>query len=342
MGKVVYNIDTTLVEDKTVGEIASIAMKINKAGSSEEAGLEKNFGISVLFADKELRRYKFYGKGYSMTYLKVHNLLRLVGDEFIKIHRLNHFAYSVMQQLCDALEEKKRLTPKAVGYLRKIRKINDDYQSAWYRNTEMSSYRTAQDHVRLAYSYVAPQLEPLKCSIRDYFIRKRSEMVEAGQKDDITLLTEIQTVILFCVGLKNSRRNFFSEFVTNYGIDCSSGFAYADIDAIYRNFVWMMEQSGVRFVKDKDGDFALLGIDIEASVRVNSEWNKIVNVVCDNKLMDETALAAINMNPETKANYEAYVAQVDKLKKAEEEAVKQQELDAALEKLKEMPKVKRL
>ena len=93
-----------------------------------------------------------------------------------------------------------------------------------------------------------------------------------------------------------------------YGIDLSIDFRYADVSSMSRNFVWMMEQLGVRFVKDKDGDFALLGIEFDKSVRVEANWNSIVSIVTDDNLMDEMALEAINMNPKAKADYEAIVA----------------------------------
>ena len=70
----------------------------------------------------------------------------------------------------------------------------------------------------------------------------------------------------------------------------------------------MMEQLGVRFEKDKDNDYVIKGVDFNNSLRVNSAWDTIVNVVTDENIMDATALAAINMNPKVKADYEAIIA----------------------------------
>ena len=45
--------------------------------------------------------------------------------------------------------------------------------------------------------------------------------------------------------------------------------------------------------------------------RVSFTWDKIVSIVTDDEKMNDAALAAINMNPETKAEYEKAIAKED-------------------------------
>ena len=73
----------------------------------------------------------------------------------------------------------------------------------------------------------------------------------------------------------------------------------------------MMQQLGVRFTEDDDGDPILLGANMNDSVRVNCAWTDIVDIVTDDELMDRIALDAINMNPKSKAEYEAIIAKAD-------------------------------
>lgn len=62
---------------------------------------------------------------------------------------------------------------------------------------------------------------------------------------------------------------------------------------------------GVRFTKDKDADYALVGIDIDKSVRVEGAWDAVVSIITDPDIMDDAAKKAIEMNPETRKDYQA-------------------------------------
>ena len=96
-----------------------------------------------------------------------------------------------------------------------------------------------------------------------------------------------------------------------FGVDFRFDFVYADITGIAKNFACMCSQMGIKFEKDKDGDMVLKGIDFDKSLRVQQAWDAIVEVVTNEELMDETALKAINLNPETKAGYEREIAKAD-------------------------------
>ena len=208
----------------------------------------------------------------------------------------------------DWMEEKHLLTRNAIKYWRMIEKEFARYQSEHAALNERASYVAVQDHVRLAYDAVRPLIEPLEIALRDYMIQKRTQMVAAGQKDDILLLSKVAVGLLFAAACRNTDKNFLQTVIDEYGVNLKADFKYADISSIGRNFVWMVRQLGVKFGRDKDGDAQLLGIDFDKSVRVEAAWNAIVRIVTDSELMDEKALEAINMNPTVKADYEALVA----------------------------------
>ena len=135
--------------------------------------------------------------------------------------------------------------------------------------------------------------------------------------------------MLFCHATRNTRINFFSNIAKQKGVDFAPLFRYADTDAVCRNFVGMAHALGVQFVKDSDGDDVPAGVDIAQSVRVEGAWNRIVDIIINEKLMDETALQAINMNHETKADYERLQAKYE-----------QQRMDEAMQRLKQQDNVK--
>ena len=152
MGKVTYNIDTTLVKDMTISEIGSLAMKINKAGGSKSLGIDIDLGISVVFVARLLRKYRFSNAGFFLTYERLHNIVMSVSDEYISIHRLNYFCYFVLQNVYDWLDEKKMLTINAKLYFGKIERVFKDYQTSHKALCGQASFATVQDHVRLAFT----------------------------------------------------------------------------------------------------------------------------------------------------------------------------------------------
>ena len=306
--KVTYNIDLTLVHDRTIGEIESIFYMVNGKGGGKNAGIDQKLSIAALFIWKELKPYRFYAEGKKLTVREFYALRAGIQREFIHIHRLNYLAYRTVQDVYDWMDDSHLLTYNVKGYWKKVERVYNDYKKKHLTMTDLSTYRLVDEHVCLVANEVQALIPQLETSVRDYLIQHRAEMLEAGQKDDITLLTKIQIGILFCAALRNTRRNFFADIIKNHGVDLSSDYTYADITSIGRNFVSMAEQLGVKFTTDKDGDYILKGVLVEKSVRVDSAWNKIVNIVTDDELMDQMVLKAINLNPEAKKDYEATVA----------------------------------
>lgn len=306
--KATYNIDMTLVHDRTIGEIESISYLVTSRGGAKNAGIDQKLSIAALYIYKELKPYRFYAEGKKLTVRQFYGLLSGIRREFIHIHRLNYLAYRTVQDVYDWMDDSHLLTFGVKGYWKKIERIYGDYKKKHLTMTDLSTYRLVDEHVCLAANEVIPLVPQLEVSVRDYLIQHRAEMLAEGQKDDITLLTKVQIGILFCAALRNTRRNFFLDIINKYGVDVSSDFTYADITGIFRNFVSMAEQLGVKFTTDKDGDYILKGVCVEKSVRVDSAWNKIVAIVTDDELMDEMVLKAINMNPEAKKDYEATLA----------------------------------
>ena len=306
--KVTYNIDLTLVHDRTIGEIESICYMVNGKGGGKNAGIDQKLSIAALYIWKELKPYKFYGNGKKLTVREFYGLRNVIQREFIHIHRLNYMAYSTVQDMYDWLEDSHLLNYNVNGYWKKIERTFDTYLKLHRARTDQPTWNLIQDHVRLASDEVKPLVPELEVSIRDYLIAHRPGMLAVMQKDDIALLTKVQTGLMFCAALRNTRKNFFKDIIEEYGVDFSSDFTYADITSIGRNFVSMAEQLGVKFSKDKDGDYILKGVVVDGSVRVDAAWNNIVKIVTDDELMDQLVLKAIEMNPECKKDYEATLA----------------------------------
>jgi len=306
--KVTYEIDLTLVHDRSIGEIEKISYLVTSKGGGKNAGVDQKLSIAALYIWKELKHYKFNAEGKKLTVREFYTLRAATQREFIHIHRLNYLTYRTLQDVYDWMDDSHLLNFNVKGYWKKIERAYNDYKKKHLVMTDLSTYRLVDEHACLAANEALPLVPHLEVCIRDYLIQHRAEMVSQGQKDDITLLTKVEVGILFCAALRNTRMNFFADIIKNHGVDISSDYTYADITSIGRNFVSMAEQLGVKFTTDKDGDYVLKGISVEKSVRVDSAWNRIVDIVTDDELMDEMVLKAINMNPEAKKDYEATVA----------------------------------
>lgn len=319
MGNVKYEINTLLVKDMTVGRVISMGNEILAKHGAKNAGIEIDLGLAALFIRNDLVKYRFTEKGYDVRTEDFYSMRRTVAEDFIQIHRLNYLVYQRVQEFADALDDRGQLTNNLKRCWKDIEKHFSKYQKAHRSDCESHVWATVQDHLNLVCNLVQPHIEPLENAVRDYLIQHREDIVSSGQRDDIALLTKVYVILMFCAALRNTRLNFFRNILVEKGFDLSCDFRYADIDGVGRMFVHMMGFMGVRFTKDKDGDAVPVGVDMSRSVRVEGAWNAIVRIVTNDQLMDEKAIEAINMNPDTKADYEARMAKIE-----------QKELDAAI------------
>lgn len=329
--RVSYTIDTTLVKDMKIGDIFALAGRIERGGGAEKVGVDRDLGLAAQYVRNFLLTYQFNTKGMSLTVEKFNRLHNIIDEDYIQQHRLNYVSYFIVQDIMDWLDEKKRMNRTSQNYWNKAERCFKDYQTAHKSNLDKGAWNAVQDHMRITFDEVRPFIEPLENAIRDYLIQHRQGIIDAGQKDDIILLAKTYMALMFCAAVRNTQINFFNGIWDRYGVDFSRHYTYADIGGVGRNFVWMIGTLGVKFTKDNDGDYVPAGVDVTKSVRVNSEWNIIVNLLTNSEIMDEDALAAINLNPDVKADYEARIAKVE-----------QDEMDAALARLKETANVSSL
>lgn len=319
MKNVTYEINTLLVKDMTVGEVINMGNEILAKHGAKNAGIEIDLGLAALFIRNDLTKYTFTSKGFDVKVEDFYRMRHTVAEDFIQIHRLNYLTYRVIQDFADLLDGKGMLRNNLKKCWKDIEKLFDKYKKAHWADLDKASRSTVDDHLRLVYNLVQPCIEPLENAVRDYLIQHREDIVRSGQKDDITLLTKVYVILMFCAALRNTRVSFLRNIYVEKGFDLSYDYRYADIDAIGRMFVYMMGFLGVKFTTDKDGDSVPVGVDMSQSVRVESAWNAIVKIVTDEELMDAKAIEAINMNPDTKADYEARIARIE-----------QKEMDAAI------------
>ena len=331
MEKVTYTINTMLAKDMTIGQVFEMANKIKRAGGAANTDIDRDLALAVQYLYSELSKYRFNDSGYRCNVRDFYRMRKIVDEDFLQNHRLNYATYYVITYIVEWMEDKKMVNFTTKKYWKRVQDCFRRYQLEHKKLVDHSAWMTTLDHMRLVYDSISSNIEPFEFSIRDYLIQKRKQILDAGQKDDITLLTKTYVALMFCAALRNTRKNFFDAIWQQKGIDLSVDFAYSDIDGVCRNFVWMMQTCGIKFVKDSDGDDVPAGVDIAQSVRVESEWNNIVRILTDAELMDETALKAINMNPETKRDYEAIVAQAE-----------QREMDNAINMLKQQENVSAL
>jgi hypothetical protein len=312
MKKVSYEIDLSVIMDKTVREVERIDYEVISHNGSAASGVDQKVAIASMYMWKQIRHLRFTDKGTMLTIKEFLDARRLIADEFIHIHRLSYLVYRVVLDMYDYLEDKGRVTQNVKKYWKKVERVFYDYQQMHRLGLEKHTWVTVQDHMRLSSDLVIPIMPSLETTARDYLIQKRKVMLEAGQMDDITLLTKVSVCLLFCAALRNTRDHFFSDAIAAYGVDFSSDFKYSDISKMTQNFVWMIQQLGVKFTRDSDGDYVITGASVSDSVRVNSVWNEIVAIMTDPDMQDQTAVDAINMNPKSKEEFDRTIAASEK------------------------------
>ena len=292
-------------------EVERIYHVVMNAQGSKNAKVDQKVAIAALYDGPLLSRYNYTAQGKQLKVSEFHTLQRYVGNDFIHIHRLNSTVYTVLLDVHDWLDDRGLITFNVKRWWKMVERTWTDYQNQHKGQIDRPAWIAVQNHMAFVYHEVEPLINPLEVAVRDCLIQHRQELVAAGQKDDITVLTRVQVALLFCAALRNSRRHFFDRFIADYGVDFRFDFVYADITGIIKNFGCMCTQMGVKFDMDKDGDLTLVGITIDKSLRVEQAWDAIANVVTDEELMDEAALKAINMTPETKAEFEREIAMAD-------------------------------
>ena len=325
-------IDTRLVAYKTVREVERIDFAIQKAGGCAKAGIDQKEGIAAMYVWKQIRAYRYTDKGTQMTTEKLLEIAQDTRVHFIQQHIINYTAFNVLVEFYDWLRAKKILTKCAEGFWRKVQRTFEDYQRGQKSFTEHQTWMLFLDHMWLSYETIRPQVKLLETTIRDYLIQHRKDIIEAGQRDDIEILQKAATCFILLTAMQKSYHDYFRDIIQTHGVDFSCEFRYADLSKMIRNAIWMCEQLGVRFGTDKDGDTILLGVNINDSVRVTSTWSKIVDTLGDADLLDKTAEDAINLNPETKKEYEEKLAEAKAFAAEEDERRLVESLDMLGEK----------
>lgn len=303
-------VDISVVADKTIREIERMDYSIQRAGGCQPAGISQKEGIAAMYLWKKVRGFRYTDKG---TRLTVRELIGIADDarsRFLQQHIINYAAFYVTQYFYDWLCDKRKITKSSEGFWRKAFRVMNDYMDAHMSYLDKQTWMFFQDHMRLSFDAIKPEIDAMEVSIRDYLIQHRNDILSSGQADDITLLQKAAVCIIFLSAMNHSYRDYFTDIINAHGVDFSSEFRYAELSKMSRNVVWMCESIGIRFSKDKDGDMVFTGVNINDSVRVNSQWSMIVNKLGDADFLDATAMHAISLNPEEKKKYDDEIARL--------------------------------
>lgn len=343
------HVDTNVVADKTVGEIASMCHAINKEisrrggrkairhGLPESIGIAQDVAIAALYVWKRIGRYNYTDDGWRLTVRELVDISDDTKKRFWHQHVINHAAYYVVQGFYDWLTDKNLIArfSKAEGYWRKLDAEFRTYEQRTVGQNEESSKTMFVDYVNQSFANVEPYIEPMEIAVRDYLIQHRASMVAAGQKDDIATLQKVAVCLHFLLAMQHHFADFFNIIENEHGVDLQADYRYADLQKMTLNFVFMCQAQGVKFRSSSVTDCSLLGIDVESSLRVRAAWDAIVDIVDDGELDDKTVEKAINMNKAVREKYQHVFDEVD----AEREAKKQQEMAEAFKMLEDKYKV---
>lgn len=307
-----YDVKLDLVLDLTVRQVERLDYEVLGKGGLRNVKENIVLYASAVYMWRKIRFLRYTPEGQNITISKLLEAAKEVRDHFLHIHRVNYCTFYMLRDFFDWLEDKGRASHNVVKYWRKIDSAFTSYQKYHFSGMEQKLRSLVEDHMRLARDVISEPVERLEPVVRDWFIAHRSDFVVKGQVDDIGLLSKVQVCLLFLAALRSTYHQYFVDYAKKYGVDFSFEFRYADLSAFSRNFSWMCEQTGVKFSTDDDGDYTLLGIDVEDSQRIEWAWNDVVSIITNNDVMDEVALKAIELNPDAKNEYQDIIAAEEK------------------------------
>lgn len=340
-------INTELVADKTIREVAAIDTAIQKEiarrggrmvpGLSESIGIPQDVAINSMFVWKMLKKHRFTSRGLTLTVRQLNEVADSARIRFLKQHMVNHITFQIVIDYYDWLCDKKYIGrfSKTEGYWRKAEGVFRAYNESHRWHADRDGWATFLDFARLSYDNISDLVEQLEVTVRDWLIQHRAAVVATGQRDDIALLQKTVPVLLFLTSMQHHFRMFFADIFNDYGVDFSDTYSYADLTKMARNVVNMAESQGVRFHIDKDGDTLLTGVDVERSVRVNAAWNAIVRVIDNEDLAEQTTGKAIQLNPVVNRECERRMAEKRAAYEAEQEEQKQRDMEEGFKQLEE-------
>ena len=241
---------------------------------------------------------------------------------FIIIHRVNFLVHQSMIAVYDLLEKEKRLRFGVKRYSKEAEKTWNSYESSHRKTMAQDAWFALQDHFVVAEDMLSPRIEKVYTTLRDH-------MIGMGWRD-VEVKGRIELAFLFYKCARHSYNAYFKEFQDACGVDFVKCFASADMTALAKSFVRMVEALGIKVETDKYGYYDIANININKSPRITWAWDDFMEDLRNDDLMDESALKAISYNPTVEEEYR---------KTLEEDS--QKELDNSLEKLGEKFKVTR-
>lgn len=239
---------------------------------------------------------------------------------FIIIHRVNFLVHQSMITVYDLLEKENRLRFGVKRYSKEAEKTWNSYESSHRKTMAQDAWFALQDHFVVAEDMLSPRIEKVYTTLRDH-------MIGMGWRD-VEVKGRIELAFLFYKCARHSYNAYFKEFQDACGVDFVKCFASADMTALAKSFVRMVEALGIKVETDKYGYYDIANININKSPRITWAWDDFMEDLRNDDLMDESALKAISYNPTVEAEYR---------KTLEEDS--QKELDNSLEKLGEKFKV---
>ena len=308
--------DLSLTDDMTVGEVQKIYYDIRHNGLDMNAP-DIKIKASAAQMWKTLCMLHFTNDAMGMKISELREWASVVRSAFICIHRANYSAHSAMSAFYDWFEEKRKGNAGVVKYWRKTDEEFRRYQNAHRSIQDTRSFNVLDDHLRLFDDVLQPYLRNLKNDLVNLFIRQRDGKSLNGQIDDIELLAIASVCLFFVRVIKYSYTDFFQQYKEKCGIDFSYDFRYADLTAMSRNFIWMLQQIGVKMHDNDKGEKVLDFFDVDHSSVIEVAWKKVIDVMRDEEVVDSTASAALDVNEDIKELYEEKLKEEDEKKLVE-------------------------
>lgn len=213
----------------------------------------------------------------------------------IVLHRVNYVLHDSMFKVYDILERDGRMRFAVKRMMGEAERRWDAYEGGRRHEMEKCAWYTLQDHLRIVTDSVAPYLEKVYGTVRDFMIARGMRDVEVRGRCAVALLLGKVAA--------HTYRAFFRDFEKECGIDFTGCFRRDDMQDMTKAFALLCDALGIDTRQDENGCWECVEVNPEDSQRFRWAWGDFIKALRDDDLMDEGARKAIDLNPQAREEY---------------------------------------
>ena len=240
----------------------------------------------------------------TLSFGEVDDWMGKARDLYIQIHHIDYLMSEVILSFLDLIGKKKIKRGNSQRFLRRIEKFYSQHNLCIKNDSQKDSFFCFNDHMQMFAEMLLPRLENFFVAVRDRMIALGKDFTDKHVMKDIEILARYEVARMLTAVDVHSRRSFFKEFTDRCGIDFTKKYAEMDMSPMISLFHSFAEQIGIKEHCDKYGMLVMDGFSYTDSLRCQTAWKQVLNLLRDEDAADEVAMHAMALHPTIKEEYE--------------------------------------